>query len=886
MSRHISRQGVTLVEVILGLVVLGLTLTGGAVAFQNLVQAETSTRTHTRVDEELQNVAEQIRYQTAGAFDTMTSTSPALRPTSSKNVQVFATIAPIDFRTRTRDVNLTASWKEKGVTRTKTTSFSVSQMRSKVAGGLVAVQALDVTTNAGIPGVQVSARGQDIAFVSGQTDSAGIALLAGVKLNATATEAITIDGSPVLAYHDVGTGQAPNSTRSFLRTYLVSSLSGTQTNLTVPMVAPGHLVGTVRDETGAPVPDAHIYLYAKTSTQDIYHDLSSAERFQRTDSSGNYIYPQVVGGRYWVYMVGDGAKTMAALDIPNGHYGYDSGNDVSIPTGLERRVDFTTIRRGNAAGTAWAVRGNNAGQFFRTGATAANVGIRFQPRDAHIVSLQGYPSTQDFSGSFAWGDWGIRSTYSSASSIDTTADASGAFKAQSVAPFLVNIDDVAYPHALHYGNALSVPADVAPAPYLPVLAYAPNGFSTATSSVTFLVAFNPWWHEVRPRAADESVFQRKIMANSDNNANAYFLTRDVLANVHGRIFFSNGTPFTYDGDVSINNWTPNAPANVDNTGGFRSDQNRFDDNYTVGTTRDGSGKVIYDLRSNGNNAILPNLGSEITWLQLSVNVGGPITSNKTFTDTMKAYTKVQSGSSINYVAVSASAVNMNNATVNCYEYGGALRWTTTVNVNNAVLLATNRSTVHYNYYNAAQGVALKPGEDKALDLTVGPLTEGGFQPYYLTVTHNQWVHHKIGPSWGTPFGYFASADQYKLADPYNYPLELRQVLTAASVSGVVTDAVSGVPLSGVTLTLHRSTGNGADDAPFGALTTTSNNAGQYSFTGIQFVADPNRNLSLTATLPGYNNSNEYSWDAYDGISITQNISLGITGSGGGGGSGL
>ncbi len=877
-------SGMTFVEVLLGMTVLVFTLAICISGFQHLVRAEVSNRLSARVDKEIQSVAEQVRYQTAGAFDSMTETTPHVRPTSDPKIQVLSTIDPIDPATRTRKVTLIASWNQNGTTRTKTLSFGVSQMRAKLEGATVIIQAVDANTAAPLSGIQVSARGQDIDFVSGQTDANGVLQLQGVRLNALTSEELVIDGTASRAYHDIGTGQLPNGTRSFLRSYLVATHTSPPTYLTVPMVGPGRILGRVTDTFGNPVPNAQVYIYPKSGSQDVTYELTSNERFHQTDFNGEYVLPRVVQGRYYVYMTGDAAKTMTAVALENDRFDYNNGNYVVVLSTAETRANFTTTRRGNAVGTVRVVTGNIAGDYSLNGSRAVNLPLSFAKRDiARARLVNGGIDTQFwFGNSFSW--W-VKNTYLGDEVVTALTSANGDYRFNSIAPYIVHQDNTIYPQDLHRSPVRAATGETVPAPYLPVLAYAPNGFAAPTSNVKFLISYNRDYSSVRPKNLPEDEFVQTVIANRDNTQDIFVLSRDVLANIHGRVYMPDGvTPFPFDGQVVLSAWTPDGPANAANVGTFRWDTNRFESDYTFNTSRDGSNNVVFDLKQSGSNALLPNLGGDVTWIKFKSQVGGRQNGQKDLADSVKAWTKIPGGGgTFQYVQLSTANINVHNVHVEAKDAGGAVLWSDDTDINNGWLSLSNRPTHFYNFHTSSAAVSLKPGEDRAANMTVSPMQSGGYDTFYISLGHDEWVNTQFAQSPGAPLDYHESLNRYALIWPDNFPMELKKILRA-NVSGTVRDAISGLPLAGVTITIRRTSGNGRtqDQAPFAPLTATTGADGSYSFSAVTFAADPNPNIYVKPVLDGFEAVDERASHAYDGISITQDFSMMPVGTGGGG----
>jgi prepilin-type N-terminal cleavage/methylation domain-containing protein len=655
---HRRNSGVTLVEMIVAVAVIGFVAVSSILALQMITKAGVATNLEGMAHIKMRAVADLIREQ-AVDFENMDETpnNPQL-PNYYPKITVLSTVFPVNPTTRTRDVKLVASWKDTSAITDKviTSTFSVMNIRGKKMGGGVKLKVVDIHDGVtGIPNVSISGPGQDISKVPNKTDAHGVCELSNIKLGSGIE--ITIDGTPVR--HFFITGSDVYFSTGVELNILPNHIDETYFLNPIQMYPPGVITGRVTDITAhAPtgVPNADVVLVNKPGTQLIPVGIDNSEKMATTNAQGYYFFRNIMPTRaagvvnsagYDVFLLG--SDSYAALATPgDGVAATDPNSHLSwLAVDSKQTVtkNFATITKGSIEGRFFGTSSDSSGNF----TIGSPVGpTRIFAIRSNSESCQGLPCTNankiNLAQTFVWEQYfGSKIPAYQDKGNNTTLTSSGEYSFDYITP---RISTPSSSSAMENQFNLVVispnMADV-PDPYTPILVLGTPAGSNLTN-VRFLLGAGKTPGELANAATMNGTiddFRFQLFNNQTLTQNFYLLNKNSLSRVAGDVSFfeTDGiTNFNLTGHilehsivrVGTHTITPGEPSY--GYGGVRfkatPDRSSFDRNYGVDTTFHSNFMHRYDM----GRALPPNLGGTETVLRYT----GVINSSPENTD-FRAY---------------------------------------------------------------------------------------------------------------------------------------------------------------------------------------------------------------------------------------------------------
>jgi hypothetical protein len=561
----IRRQiGVSLVEMIVAVAVIGFIAISSILALQMITKASVSTNLEGMAHIKMRAVSEEIRREAAD-FDNMSETPNIIRlPDLYPRIHVISTTSPIDPATRSRLVRITGSWK--GISeelKTITSTFTVIGIRGKLDGGKIKIKVVNALTGMGVEGVGVTIEGQDSLPISDLTDANGVWETSGAKLGTDIP--LSINGQLVTHFFVVNSSSA-----SFSKSLLVvCERSGTNTthyDTPIEIYPPAKITGTVVEKTNSStvgyegVSDVELVLVNKPNTQIITVGLPNNIKFVKTDAEGNFTFNGIMptkcasfnrGAGYEVFVLG--SSMYAALASHNdrtaGTKPTDyNGWEVAECGQVVSKATFHTIKKGSIKGEVYYAKGvpNGSGSDWSVDTFVPAAAIRaIRTNSESFVS--GSPEIQlNHLLSFVWHYYfanASRVTYprKDVGYDSRTTGSNGTFNFSYISPLITRRD---YPTTAtlqaQYNKVTIVPRTPTHYPLTPILLTGEiasgNSFNPATVSL-LSGAGNTSIQGALVQNGHLSDFQSKLNNNTMVEKRIYFLHADSLVQVNGDIAF-------------------------------------------------------------------------------------------------------------------------------------------------------------------------------------------------------------------------------------------------------------------------------------------------------------------------------------------------------------
>ncbi len=547
-SKH---SGVTLVELIIGTVIIIIVMGGALSLFTTIGRGIVSNRLKNQASQKLHNVAEEIRVVGADPFTFSLLDNSRVFSTEGINPRISITknFGTVESDTRTRLVTLTATWTD-GVSKEKRESltFRLSMSRGQVPGGRVKARVVNqLSPSDGIQDVKVTAAGQNLAVVGCFTDSNGECILEGVKLGNEAT--LYYDGWLSAYFGDPRTPNDPYlpvGQRNAERTFPVA-IHGDNSLVSVDDVGMFPLAkvkGRVFLPNGDPAraEAISIKLWPRPGRTPFPN-----QGLAITDSEGMFKFNIVYPGEYMVRVAGSSvsfagiseddsvfhAPGDAAVDSSMQYLTFTPGGDHDLTLYTQRRADvrfnLTTIRSSNGSAQFQPEAGPGPDAF----------GFRLLPSQ-NRVNLPGGDQTFDLSKSLSYYDYAhyfAGNLFNRPPLIQSVQVPAPNFVLRSVAPWITSpkeLDDQKI-----YINV--EPAMEAKYPYTPAIIALGAGNSQANAGLYFFNNAGSSGMVAQFRFSGANPLSALLPMDGSGEMNFSVLAVDGMSNVQGRILLGGSS---------------------------------------------------------------------------------------------------------------------------------------------------------------------------------------------------------------------------------------------------------------------------------------------------------------------------------------------------------
>lgn len=579
------RNGISLVDLVIGMALLVVVLLGAFLSLRALTQGRGGISVNARVNNKLRTIAEQMRYD--GGTDTYFSwdQNPTHDWTSSfdPSIQVNSVVSTEDSATRSRKVTLTANWNDiSGKPQTRTMTFYVNRVRAESPGTTVSVHIVKQGfPDQGIGGVLVWVQGKNgpVPPTGAPTGSDGRVLLHDALIGSHIK--VTIDGQYARAFfNNEGTYVANDySQHVWTKDFYLTETSLSQTNHElddpnpVVMVPPAELYGTVTDLSVAGSPTT------APSGLTIYADPIGAPDISvnpnipliistSTESNGTYRIVKLVPGTYQPESLG--SKLYAAQVNPGDYFTTNNPEVIRLNPNDSRRVDFRTAKKGSLTGSVVKVMWDGS-NFSSNGAAPSSIGLTFTHNNtAGYFDPSVMPPTTPFNFYYteAWYRH-FSTTYATTQSNTVTG---GTYSDPALSPMMIHQDTADFAADGQCSIVNVEPANyLMPSDVTPIRIRSTTGAFPASPGNVQEYLVSKWWGTLTaPSGTSASLFNdAEVKVNQTANKTIYLADRSTLGRVSGTIMMGTST-FSTANNARI--WV-NFAGNHNGFGGLMFDNN-------------------------------------------------------------------------------------------------------------------------------------------------------------------------------------------------------------------------------------------------------------------------------------------------------------------------
>ncbi len=916
----------------MGTMVIGLVVIGSARSLVPVYRGYVRNQQVLKIEQKLNTVTDVIRHDT-DSFDlpSFTQLTPAKHPASDAQVEVLYTVQNIDPISRSRDVNLTATWiagnnDANSLVRTRT--FTVMKLRNSLRNAMITGTVVH-PNGAPAVGINVTAPGQVLAQVSAVTNANGEYALSNVLVSKDGIY-ITVNGESKRNYF--------LNPASFHKDFKTAETKE-QTTVQMPPIEirpPGKIQGRVTMVNSSNgVPNVKIFVVQKQMIINGDYKQTAI-----TDENGDYVFTDVITGQYWIYMLGNNSiaahgkpaafgydKTTKSLLDPGDYYKFNPTNTHATvdsgSTGDALTKNFSVIKKGDVHGTVRTVR--YVGGQYVVGQPLANQTFRFQryyaftninsPSQGTLLDFRNTTAFRDVY--FNYFDLSLSNfgpNYESYYDEDLpfTTDANGNYTVPNVGPSIVDpTQDMSLQYttakigigSFQYDNTSQKPAspifvvlpltsprfaipgwgsfEYRPA-YVPPASpnFTPTLGGPVSSDGSPLTPFNNTYDDPNLDAFGHP----KLFAGVDNVYDIYLLEREdgTFGNIYGEISNSDGSPFPYLGytqaaltaevrDIgSMNSVTPfGLSPSFWCVAPDYSTRNCFNFKYKTNFVSN----YWVDYRG-----LIPNLDATDR-TRLYFTQYGPSTMVDVYIKgSVRAYRKTQDNGKFDFEQLIPTDTNLTLAVEarhgQAWSTAFPVWWNENLSVTNGLFVTGAHSNDTYMEY-LGKGVAdVQPGQDTYCPITIDDSqTRQRWGGFVLRVTGGEWTQYIQE----TSAGEYVYTD-YNSAHPANELTGMLSLyhISKANVTGVVKNA-AGNPIANAVVRLMRSSTYGYIDPvyyhpDYPPLYFQTGADGRFTFSDVKFVELQGTNLNIKVTASGYIEGTDTS-EAIDGFSWTRDFTL-------------
>ncbi len=533
-TKRISTQGVSLVELIVGSAILIIVFAGGFFILSQLTRHTVSQGNLDHVERALDVAMDKVRKIASGEFDefpnqrfanmfqassrTVTGGSPVDLDVWD-NVVIDRLVAPLIQNTRTRVVTLTATWHENGKLNTRVRTYSLNETKLRIKGGNIRFTFKDTDGNP-VDGIRVSGPNHDkrgsVYCVSGKADSAdtyyapswaGACVLTGLLVNSGGVD-VTMDGEGSISgakkYYFAQNEPSPTATSYAPVTgiqnkwnvgtllpefYRVIHTEETEQDKTISAptftVRPlGKIKGRIRNSEWYPTSSDPQYVPGQ-AVRLMYTDriINRGEPFITsvdTPADGSYEISELIPGKYYVSVLGKNG--WASLGLQADGVKKIQFSDLSpllqpfynndLDSGEVLTVNLDIIKRGSLSGD---VRGVN--RFFAATSNAAtNLGLIFNRKNSEVrhnsapLNAFGFPI---ISMALSLG-WHYLNNPTHPTFTAALTNGSGRYQTEPFTPAITDRRTGTYPLDEQYNQVQYQVTNLAPSPFTPVMVKNPG----------------------------------------------------------------------------------------------------------------------------------------------------------------------------------------------------------------------------------------------------------------------------------------------------------------------------------------------------------------------------------------------------------------------------